>query len=101
ELQKDAAKQKLDEYTKTVIGKYEQTVNRLLADFHAGFTITWTEHGYPGGVASSSYQILINGTPVELGDDKTPLDKPSFRNTLSSGDKSNWPWRSSSRNWST
>jgi wobble nucleotide-excising tRNase len=88
EQQKDATKLKLDEYTKTVIGKYEQTINRLLGDFHAGFTITRTEHGYPGGVASSSYQILINGTPVELGDDKTPLDKPSFRNTLSSGDKS-------------
>jgi wobble nucleotide-excising tRNase len=88
EQQKDAAKLKLDDYTKTVIGKYEQTINRLLGDFHAGFTITRTEHGYPGGVASSSYQILINGTPVELGDDKTPLDKPSFRNTLSAGDKS-------------
>lgn len=88
EHQKDTAKQKLDEYTKTVIGKYEQTINRLLGDFHAGFTITKTEHGYPGGVASSSYQILINGTPVDLGDDKTPLDKPSFRNTVSSGDKS-------------
>ena len=88
EQQKDAAKVKLDEYTKSVIGKYEQTINRLLGDFHAGFTITKTEHGYPGGVASSSYQILINGTPVELGDDKTPLDKPSFRNTLSAGDKS-------------
>ena len=57
EQQKDATKQKLDEYTKSVIGKYEQTINRLLGDFHAGFTITKTEHGYPGGVASSSYQI--------------------------------------------
>jgi wobble nucleotide-excising tRNase len=88
EQQKNAARDKLDEYTKKVIGKYEQSINRLLGDFHAGFTITKTEHGYPGGVASSSYQILINGTPVDLGDDKTPLDKPSFRNTLSAGDKS-------------
>ena len=24
--------------------------------------ITKTKHGYPGGIASSSYQILINGT---------------------------------------
>jgi wobble nucleotide-excising tRNase len=88
ERQKDATKDKLDEYTRGVIGKYEQAINRLLGDFHAGFTITRTEHGYPGGVASSSYQILINGTPVELGDERTPLDQPSFRNTLSSGDKS-------------
>ena len=88
EEQKAAAKDKLDKHTKTVLGKYEQTINRLLGDFHAGFSITKTEHGYPGGVASSSYQILINATPVELGNDKTPLDKPSFRNTLSSGDRS-------------
>jgi len=88
EEEKAAIKGQLDEYTKAIIGKYEQTINRLLTDFQAGFTITKTEHGYPGGVASSSYQILINNTPVDLGDNNTPLDKPSFRNTLSSGDKS-------------
>ena len=88
EKQKTDAKNKLDEHTKTVLGRYAQAVNRLLEDFHVGFRITKTEHGYPGGIASSSYQILINSTPVELGDDKTPLNKPSFRNTLSSGDRS-------------
>lgn len=88
EEEKASAKKKLDSYTEKVIGKYEQTINRFLDDFNAGFRITQTKHAYPGGVASSSYQILINSTPVELGDDKTPLDKPSFRNTLSSGDKS-------------
>ena len=81
-------KKKLDSYSATVIGKYEQAINRFLEDFNAGFRITNTKHSYPGGVASSSYQVLINGTPVELGDDKTPLGKPSFRNTLSSGDRS-------------
>src|SRR5262249_52346099 len=45
-----------------------------------------TKHDYRGGVPSSSYQIVINNTPVELGDANTPLDKPSFRNTLSAGD---------------
>lgn len=88
ERQKETVKDKLDEYTRGVIGIYEQTINRLLGEFHAGFTITSTEHGYPGGVASSNYQILINGTPVELGDERTPLDRPSFRNTLSAGDRS-------------
>ena len=88
EEDKASVKKKLDNYTEKVIGKYEQTINRFLDDFNAGFRITQTKHAYPGGVASSSYQILINSTPVELGDDKTPLDKPSFRNTLSSGDKS-------------
>lgn len=71
-----------------MIGRYEKAINRLLDDFNAGFRITGTGHGYPGGVASSSYQILINDTAVDLGDERTPLDTPSFRNTLSSGDKS-------------
>jgi wobble nucleotide-excising tRNase len=88
EDQKEDAKKKLDDHTEQVIGRYEQTINRLLDDFNAGFRITGTRHGYPGGVASSSYQILINDTAVDLGDERTPLDRPSFRNTLSSGDKS-------------
>jgi wobble nucleotide-excising tRNase len=86
--EKSAIKKKLDEHTEKVIEKYQQTINRLLDEFHAGFRITETKHAYPGGVASSSYQILINGTPVDLGDDKTPLSQPSFKNTLSSGDRS-------------
>ncbi len=86
--EKSAVRTKLDEYTKKVIGKYEQTINRFLEDFNAGFRITETKHGYTGGQASSSYQIVINSTPIELGDTKTPLSTPSFRNTLSSGDKS-------------
>ena len=86
--QKAAVRIQLDEYTKQVIGGYEKAINRLLEGFRAGFLIIGTKHGYPGGVASSSYQILINDTPVELGDSNTPLDQPSFRNTLSSGDKS-------------
>ena len=85
---KAAVRNQLDEYTGQVIGRYEQTINQLLDNFNAGFRITGTKHGYPGGVASSSYQILINNTPVDLGDVDTPLDTPSFRNTLSAGDKS-------------
>ncbi len=88
EDQKTEAKGRLDEHTREVIGRYEQTINQLLDDFHAGFRITETKHGYPGGIASASYQILINETPVELGDPNSPVAIPSFKNTLSSGDKS-------------
>jgi wobble nucleotide-excising tRNase len=70
------------------MGQYEKTINRLLDEFQAGFRITGTAPSYAGGVVSSSYKIVINDTPVELGNADTALDKPSFRNTLSSGDKS-------------
>jgi wobble nucleotide-excising tRNase len=88
EGKKTTARDKLDAHTKTVIKTYEKTINKLLVDFQAGFRITGTKHAYPGGVPSSDFQILINDTPVSLGDGKTPLSTPSFRNTLSSGDKS-------------
>lgn len=88
ERDKEAVRQKLDEHTKTIIGTYEKTINKLLADFQAGFRITGTKHAYPGGVPSSTFQILINDTAIPLGDEKTPLSSPSFKNTLSAGDKS-------------
>jgi wobble nucleotide-excising tRNase len=88
EERKTAAKKKLEEHTETVIELYEKTINKLLADFQAGFRITGTTQVYPGGVPSSDFQILINEVPVSLGDSKTPLSIPSFRNTLSAGDKS-------------
>lgn len=88
EDQKEGIKRELNDYADQVMDRYEQTINRLLDDFNAGFRVTGTRHGYPGGIACSSYQILINDTAVDLGDERTSLNRPSFRNTLSSGDKS-------------
>lgn len=88
ENDKAAVRKTLDEYAAQVMGQYEKTINRLLDEFQAGFRITGTASNYAGGVVSSSYKIVINDTQVELGSADTGLDKPSFRNTLSSGDKS-------------
>jgi wobble nucleotide-excising tRNase len=85
--QKDAARAALDAHTSTVVKPYQNRINSYLTDFNAGFSITETKHGYPGGVATSSYQLLINGTAVDVGDGKTPVDQPSFKNTLSAGDR--------------
>jgi wobble nucleotide-excising tRNase len=87
ESQKEAARKSLDNHTKGVVKPYEGRINELLEAFNAGFSITETKHGYPGGVATSSYQLLINKIPVDIGDGKTPADQPSFKNTLSSGDR--------------
>jgi wobble nucleotide-excising tRNase len=78
---------RLDEHTKNVMQPYERLINKYLEAFHADFSITETKHGYPGGMAASSYQLVINDTAIELGDGRTPPDQPSFRNTLSSGDR--------------
>lgn len=84
---KTAARAKLDAHTKTVVKPYENKINILLDDFNAGFRIAETKHAYPGGQATSSYQLVINDMPIDIGDGKTALSKPSFKNTLSAGDR--------------
>lgn len=88
EDQKTAIRAQLDAHTEQVIAHYGQSINRNLDRFHADFRISTPTHNYQGGVASSSYQILINETPVDLGNPGTALDTPSFKNTLSAGDRS-------------
>lgn len=88
EKQKEAAKQQLDTYSDTILASYEDRINKLLGMFGAGFRIGNTKRSYVGGKTSSTYHLLINNTPVELGDNSTPREKASFRNTLSAGDKS-------------
>ncbi|MBM4440854.1 MAG: AAA family ATPase [Candidatus Rokubacteria bacterium] len=86
--EKDGLKKKLDNYAKDVMAQYEKTINRLLGEFQAGFRITGTSQSYAGGPVSSTYKLVINDTPIDLGNAATSLETPSFRNTLSSGDKS-------------
>jgi wobble nucleotide-excising tRNase len=88
ELQKGTAREQLDRHTQQVITRYGQSINRYLERINAGFRITTPTHTYRGGPPSTSYQILINQNAVDLGDPTTPADKPSFRNTLSAGDRS-------------
>jgi wobble nucleotide-excising tRNase len=74
-------------HTAGVIRPYENRINHYLDLFNAGFKIVRTDHGYPGGIATSTYQLSIADIPVDLGDSRTPIDRPSFKNTLSAGDR--------------
>ena len=84
---KNDIREQLKAHTMSVVKPYEQRINHYLDSFNAGFLITETKHGYPGGTAASTYQIVINDTAIDLGDGGTPTDRPSFKNTLSSGDR--------------
>lgn len=84
---KEEIRNQLDVHTETVVKPYERRINDYLTAFNAGFSITETRHAYPGGVATSSYQLVINNAAIDLGDGRTPVDRPSFKNTLSAGDR--------------
>jgi wobble nucleotide-excising tRNase len=87
ETDKEEVRRKLDAHTNTVVKPYELRINHYLSAFNAGFRIAETKHAYPGGVATSSYQLVINDVPIPLGDSKTPASQASFKNTLSAGDR--------------
>ena len=86
--QKTEIREQLDRHTDEVIEHYGQSINRNLDLFHADFRISTLTHTYQGGTASSNYRILINEVAVDLGNPGTPLNRPSFKNTLSAGDRS-------------
>ncbi|MBI3041458.1 MAG: AAA family ATPase [Betaproteobacteria bacterium] len=88
EEEKARVRAQLDTHTEQVIVRYGESINCYLERINAGFGITTPTHTYRGGPPSTSYQIVINQRPVDLGDATTPLDRPSFRNTLSAGDRS-------------
>jgi wobble nucleotide-excising tRNase len=88
EEEKRRARKQLDAHTEQVITRYGESINRYLERINAGFRITTPTHSYRGGTPSTSFQIVINRYAVDLGDSETPADRPSFRNTLSSGDRS-------------
>jgi wobble nucleotide-excising tRNase len=88
DAKKAEVRARLEEHTSKVIKPYEARINELLDHFNAAFQIAETKPAYGGGVASSTYQLVINRTGIELGDGNTPLDRPSFKNTLSAGDRS-------------
>jgi wobble nucleotide-excising tRNase len=88
EQQKIDAKQRLDDHAATILADYQEAINSFLQKFGANFRIMRLERRYAGGTPSSSYVLQINNAHVELGDRKTSRAEPSFRNTLSAGDRS-------------
>ncbi len=88
EQKKEAVKTELDKHSSDLFAKFQKRINDLLGMVTAGFRITHVVREYKGRSPRSTYQVVINDVPVSLGDERTPASEPSFRNTLSAGDRS-------------
>lgn len=86
--EKNEAKRQLDEHSEQILSQFENRINQLLEQFGASFRIGGVTRQYLGGRPSSTYEVVINGVGVDLGDSETSLGIASFRNTLSAGDRS-------------
>lgn len=87
DTQRERIRGELNTHTTAVLKPYERRINDYLDAFNADFKIAETGHGYPGGTAASTYRLVINERAVDIGDGRTPSNRPSFKNTLSAGDR--------------
>lgn len=83
ERQRDQARALLDQYRQTIFPDYETAVNRYLQLLNAGYQLGSVSSTNHRGGSSCHYEVLINESPVSL----TASNGPSFRNTLSAGDR--------------
>lgn len=87
EQQRDGAKAALEQHRTTVFPGYQTAINVYLRKFNAGFRLDSMDYADTRGGPTCTYNVIINNTPVPVsGADPAP-GEPSFRNTLSSGDR--------------
>ena len=80
---RDQARAALDHYRQQVFPAYEAAINGYLGRFNAGFRLDAVNSVNNRSGSSCSFSVLINEQTVPL----TPGAGPSFRNTLSAGDR--------------
>jgi len=85
--ERDRAKAALEQYRTTVFPTYKQSVNDYLQRFNAGFRIEDISAVTSRGGTACNYTVLINNQPVAVAGGTAQPGSPSFRNTLSAGDR--------------
>jgi wobble nucleotide-excising tRNase len=80
---RNAARVALDQYRTAVFPAYEQSINDYLGRFNAGFRLAGVAPVNTRAGSSASYNVVINSVAVGL----TANGGPSFRTTLSAGDR--------------
>lgn len=80
---RDQARLALDQYRQTIFPAYETSINTYLAKFNAGFRLASVAPSNTRGGSACEYTVVINNVTVS----PTAKAGPSFRNTLSAGDR--------------
>ncbi len=83
EVLRDQARAALDQYRQQIFPIYQTAINTYLGHFNAGFRLHEVGSVNNRSGSSATYQVLINNVAVN----PTADQGPSFRNTLSAGDR--------------
>lgn len=71
----------------TAAAHYHKQVNDYLEKFGATFSISKISNSMSGNAGSVDYGLIVRGHSVARGRGRAQDDKPTFKNTLSTGDK--------------
>lgn len=83
------ARNALEKYRANVFPELQNGVNKYLQYFNAGFRIDSLAPANIGRGSGSTctYNVIINDTPIAVRSTSIPQGEPSFRNSLSAGDR--------------
>jgi wobble nucleotide-excising tRNase len=87
EQQRDQAKDALRQHRETVFPAYQTAINEYLRRFNAGFRLGNVAAADTRAGPTCNYSVVINNTSVPITGGATTPGEPSFRTTLSSGDR--------------
>jgi len=87
EKKRDAAKAALDQYRVAAFPGFQGAINVYLANFNAGFRLDHVAATNTRGGPTCTYNVLINNIPVPVAAGEPAAGQPSFKNTLSAGDR--------------
>ena len=89
EAARDGARKDLEEYRTNVFPQLQEGVNHYLDRWNASFRIgNLTPTNIGGGSGSTcTYNVVINEMPIAVRSNTNTPGEPSFRNSLSSGDR--------------
>lgn len=80
---REQAREALNDYRQNIFPAYQARINDYLNRFNAGYRLDQVDCVNTRGGSACSYSVLINNTAVP----QTADAGPSFRNTLSAGDR--------------
>jgi wobble nucleotide-excising tRNase len=87
EQQRDDARAALEHHRTAIFPGYQTAINLCLQRFNAGFRLDSVTHANTRGGPTCTYNVVINNTPVPMGGADLFVGQPSFRSTLSAGDR--------------
>jgi wobble nucleotide-excising tRNase len=87
EQNRDQARAALDQYRINAFPGYQTAINRYLQLFNAGFRLDQVTSANTRSGPTCTYNVVINNIPVAVAGGTPAPGQPSFRNTLSAGDR--------------